>query len=298
MVDFMECSNDSLVQLMMSYKGQVEKLIETRIQTDFGEKSLLRDACEYALMNGGKRFRPALVFMIAKAIGKGFDVADAALGVEYFHTASLIADDLPSMDNDDQRRDKPSTHKVFGESVALLASYALISAGYESIAKCSRKRTLGGEAGAVCLAALENVAINTGIKGTTGGQLLDLYPPDHSLETLFEVVDKKTGTLFEISFVYGWIFGGGDLSRLNEIKEAAKHFGRAFQIADDICDREKDLAVEGVPNVANAFGIRIAKDLFSAEIGKFESFLDKLGLHSNDLMILSEMLKNQVSKED
>lgn len=73
--------------------------------------------------------------MVARALGYGLDVFEACLSVEYFHTASLIADDLPCMDNDDYRRSKPALHKQFGETIALLASYALISAGYEKIFK-------------------------------------------------------------------------------------------------------------------------------------------------------------------
>src|SRR5579863_9558332 len=99
----------------------------------FGEKTKLRDACEYALTNGGKRFRPLIVLFVGEALGCGLNVYEAALSVEFFHTASLIADDLPCMDNDDERRDKPSLHKVYGETIALLASYALITAAFEKI---------------------------------------------------------------------------------------------------------------------------------------------------------------------
>jgi geranylgeranyl diphosphate synthase type II len=107
-----------------------QKLIVSKIEENlpaFGPKSKLRDACEYALMNGGKRLRPAIVFMTAEALGFEVDVTQAALSIEYFHTASLVADDLPCMDDDDERRSKPSVHKAFGESEAILVSYALIA---------------------------------------------------------------------------------------------------------------------------------------------------------------------------
>ena len=77
-----------------------------------GERNTLRDACGYALTNGGKRLRPLFVLMIADALGFGLDAMPAALGVEFFHTASLIADDLPCMDDDDMRRSRPSLHKA------------------------------------------------------------------------------------------------------------------------------------------------------------------------------------------
>ena len=108
------------------YRDKIEQEIAKSIVA-FGEKTKLRDACEYALTNGGKRFRPLIVLLIAEALGHGMNVYPSALSVEFFHTASLIADDLPCMDNDDERREKPSLHKVYGESIALLASYALIT---------------------------------------------------------------------------------------------------------------------------------------------------------------------------
>src|SRR5689334_6318506 len=111
------------------HRDRIEQEIARSILC-FGEKTKLRDACEYAITNGGKRFRPLIVLLIAEALGNGLNVYEAALSVEFFHTSSLIADDLPCMDNDDERRDKPSTHKVYGESIALLASYALITAAF------------------------------------------------------------------------------------------------------------------------------------------------------------------------
>src|SRR5262245_22928471 len=119
---------------MEQYKKVVESAIRQNIPK-LGPKNPLRDACEYALLNEGRRFRPSLVLMIAEALGKGGDATQAALAIEYFHTASLVVDDLPSMDNDDERRSKPTVHKLYGEAAALLVSYALIAAGYGCIAE-------------------------------------------------------------------------------------------------------------------------------------------------------------------
>ena len=113
-----------------SYRDKIEQEIAKSI-VSLGNKTKLRDACEYALTNGGKRFRPLIVLMVAEALGQGLNVNEAALSVEFFHTASLIADDLPCMDNEEERRSKPSVHKVYGESIALLASYSLICSAFE-----------------------------------------------------------------------------------------------------------------------------------------------------------------------
>ena len=124
----------SFASILEPYKQYIEQKLRESVE-QLGDKNPLRDACEYAFLNGGKRFRPALVLMIAKGIGFEADVSQAALGIEFFHTASLIADDLPCMDNDEERRHKPTTHRIYGESTALLATYALISAGYACLAK-------------------------------------------------------------------------------------------------------------------------------------------------------------------
>src|SRR5512146_3527868 len=118
--------------LLERYRRRFEEEHPQAIER-MGEKNVLRDACEYALIHGGKRLRPLIVMMTADALGRGLDVMPAALSVEFFHTASLIADDLPCMDNDDFRRNVPSLHKAFGESVAILASYTLIAEGYGAL---------------------------------------------------------------------------------------------------------------------------------------------------------------------
>lgn len=273
--------------LLDPYKQFIEKKLRESIPLLF-PNHVLRDACEYALLNGGKRFRPALVLMIAQVLGHGREVSEAALGIEFFHTASLIADDLPCMDNDQERRNQPTLHCVYGESVALLTTYALISAGYA----CLAKQTFSDE---LCRLAMENVSYNTGAWGATGGQLLDLAPPTLSLPVLKEIIHKKTGTLFEISFVLGWIFGGGDLKQLDLVKLAAAHFGLAFQIADDLGDQEQDAARSSL-NLANYCGKEKAYELFYEEMNAFNQSLNGLNLKRGDLEVLSALLVLQVEQ--
>lgn len=280
------------------YKEIVEKKLAASLHT-LGDKTPLRDACEYALLNGGKRFRPILVLMVAKALGRGIDVSDAALAVEFFHTASLIADDLPCMDDDDQRRNKPSLHMVFGESIALLATYALISAGYGCLANNAQIIKQSGlpfssHSDHICVLALENVAYNTGIMGATGGQFLDIAPPNHSLEVIKETLAKKTVTLFEISFVLGWLYGGGDSKKLPLVKKSAYHFGMAFQIADDIGDMAQDKANGRFMNLANAYGKETAVAMFHEEINQFSKTLEDLKLPAEEFQPLILMLIGHV----
>ena len=188
---------NSLIKQEFSFsetKEKFEKRLKKELQF-FGVKTHLRDACEYALLNGGKRIRPLIVFITAQALNKNSDVFDAALSVEYFHTASLIADDLPCMDNDDFRRDKPALHKVFGEATALLASYALITAAFEKVYESAKAHT------ELCPLALYEASKAAGIHGATGGQYFDLYSKELSLENIKTIIEKKTVRLFEIAFL-------------------------------------------------------------------------------------------------
>lgn len=286
-------------QILGPYQKQIQQWIFSDIPL-LGPKTALRDACEYVLLNGGKRFRPALVMMIAKALGYGADVSKLALAVEYFHTASLVADDLPCMDNDDERRQKPTVHKVFGESTALLVSYGLISAGYERIALGAKSlkeqnHPHSKSSDLLCLLAIENASFNTGLLGATGGQFLDINPASTTQEALCDIIHKKTGTLFEISFVFGWLFGGGDIEKLPLVKKGAAHFGMAFQIADDIQDLSEDVANNRL-NLAAFLGKQKAVNLLKEEINSFAETLHGLKLNVPEFhTIAASLLKTRLA---
>lgn len=281
------------------------KAYQTRIDQELadavvlmGDPSPLRDACSYSLLNGGKRLRPTLVYLIADAMGLQRDVSSAALSVEYFHTASLIADDLPCMDNDDMRRNKPSLHKVFGETTALLASYTLVAAGYGAIYDASRalKKQLPDketQIDAITMSCLETVTQCAGLRGATHGQYLDLYPPDQSLETILTIIYRKTATLFEISFVLGWLFGGGCQKRLEEVKQCARHLGVVFQIADDVQDFVQDKKSTSI-NIARVLGLEKARERFNEELQGLNQSLRSLGLWTKPFRQISKQLLHSI----
>lgn len=276
---------------MLPNSAQYISLIEAKIEqslASFGSKTSLVDAIAYSLKNGGKRFRPALVLVIAKALKKEKDASDAALAVEFFHTASLIADDLPCMDDDDKRRSVPSLHKAFDEATALLASYALISAGYDRI------RLNCQENPALLPYAIETACRTTGIFGATGGQYFDLYADALNEEVLKEVIDRKTGALFELSFVFGWLFGGGSLEKLPLVKKMSFHFGTAFQLADDFLDYQEDKE-EGRINAPLIMGEKVALKWLEEELASFHQCLKELDLHSEELSYLADQLTVAIS---
>lgn len=279
----MECN--SIFNLLRPYQKEIEICIQQSV-AGLGSPSVLRDACEYALTNGGKRFRPALVLMVAKSLNPHAKVKDAALAIEYFHTASLIADDLPCMDDDSKRRDMPSTHVKFDEATALLASYALIAAGYELLAKNAKML----HDRSVFPLIIHNVSVNTGLEGASGGQYLDINPPDLKESTLREIIHKKTVSLFEISFVLGWLYGGGNPQALSLVKQAAAHFGMAFQIADDFGDMEQDVGNERLVNFPNVFGKEKAYFIFQEEMSGFFKVLETLHLQDSDLGEMGNLL--------
>lgn len=279
---------------LKDYQELIQSKIKERASLFSGE-GVMKESCAYALLNGGKRFRPAIVLMVAEALNQKNDVFAPAFAVECFHTASLVADDLPCMDDDDERRNKPTVHKLYGESIALLTSYALIAEGYGAIAEGVQNFTReqsekAAEAAQVVGMALENAAFNTGLSGATGGQFLDIAPPDLSELTLREVIHKKTTSLFEIAFVFGWLFGGGNPLKLPIVKQCASHFGMAFQVADDLGDVEQDFKKGRKVNIAGVFGVDRASKILEEEVVCYQALLRELRIDSPTLLSLANFL--------
>ena len=246
--------------------------------------SHLREACFYALETGGKRIRPALVYMIAEKLGGDRYVNPAALCIEFLHTSSLIADDLPCMDNDTLRRGRPTLHCAYDETTALLASYALIGAAYEILGKGFERHM------SIAPFALQQVGASTGIRGISGGQYLDIF---HSKEKGFEAVEKKTAALFETALVLGWLFGGGPIFELPRVKRAGRKLGVAFQILDDLLDLEQDRE-KGSLNLALEWGVEEAVARYFAEEKSLLADLKALRIDSEPLKALLEALHQEV----
>jgi geranylgeranyl diphosphate synthase type II len=262
--------------ILLPYKVRFEEEMHAAFN-EFGPENSVREAMEYALKGDGKRFRPALVYMVADGLKNGGNVTPAALAVEYFHTSSLIADDLPCMDNDDFRRGRATTHKVYGESTALLASYALIAEGFMEIAKNEAKEP------EVCRLAVMQASKTMGAKGLIGGQYYDLFPTNLDRQKLTMILDMKTCALFDLCMTLGWLFGGGKLDLLPEVHKAAHHFGMAFQILDDLDDSKKDAEANRPVNFANQFGVQEAIDTVQTSCRAFHESLERLGLANTPL---------------
>ena len=204
----------------------------------------LLNAEQYSLFAGGKRVRPALTLEFCKLFGGEEEAAiPFACAVEMIHTYSLIHDDLPCMDNDDLRRGKPTNHKVFGETVALLAGDSLLTGAFEIAAS---NREAGAEASAMAVAYLANCA---GRYGMIGGQIMDIEGERRklTLDELLKLHSLKTGALISAACVMGALAAGVRLDdkAMQDVIVYAENIGLAFQIVDDILDCTGDEATLG-----------------------------------------------------
>lgn len=217
------------------------------------EYKLLFESMRYSVENGGKRVRPLLTLLFCDACGG--DVLKAlplACAVEYIHTYSLIHDDLPCMDNDDFRRGKPSNHKVYGESFALLAGDGLLTAAFEKITDWQKAGLYGSDVAVKAVYALSHLA---GSRGMIGGQVVDLLNennPNANFDTLELMDSLKTGALIEAACTLGCIAAEADDEKIKAAAEFAQKIGLAFQIKDDILDVTGSLEKVGKPSGSDA----------------------------------------------
>ncbi len=212
---------------------QAHPLIEQRLSQLFPSDSALNEAARYSIFSGGKRLRPLLVLAAAATFGTPLTRAiDTACALELIHTYSLIHDDLPSMDNDDLRRGKPTLHRVFPEWHALLTGDYLLTYAFEVLANCSSLNA------STKLELIRTLAINSGSKGMIGGQMIDLASQGQPIDqaTLERMHTWKTAALIACALECGAILSEASDRDRALIKECGIKIGIAFQFADDILD--------------------------------------------------------------
>ena len=202
-----------------------------------GERRLAR-AMRYSVMNPGKRLRPFLVLTSANLFGVDKDAASqAAAAVEFIHVYSLIHDDLPALDDDDERRGKPSCHVEFDEATAILAGNALFTLAMEIVSHSTTHSDANVRADLV-----QALTLACGVKGMMGGQMIDLLAEDRNLtiEEITRLQQMKTGALFEVSCEAGAILGKAPANLRAHLKRYAHDIGLAFQITDDLLDYQDE----------------------------------------------------------
>ncbi len=197
----------------------------------------VRRAMTYSLFPGGKRIRPILAIAACRALGgRVGDVLPCAAAIEMIHTYSLIHDDLPALDDDDLRRGRATSHRVFGEAMAILAGDALLTHAFEVAATWPRgPRYI--ERRVRSIAVLAHAA---GVDGMIGGQVMDLEAEGRrtSLGALTRIHRGKTGALIRASVEIGGIAARGAAGALLRLRRFGEAVGLAFQIVDDILDME------------------------------------------------------------
>ena len=226
---------DSFTIFKNRYANDIESYLRNSIHSNFSDaRSILTDALAHSLLNGGKRIRPLLTIATDSLFTKKYsDILPLACSFEIIHTYSLIHDDLPSMDNDDLRRGKPTCHIKYGEDIAILAGDTLNTLAFEILSS-----KLNHFSPDKILTTIAMISSKLGISGLVGGQVLDICSSkmDRTLSNLKKLHYQKTGTLIELTIVTPAILRGASPEVIQILTKFAKHLGLLFQIIDDILD--------------------------------------------------------------
>lgn len=229
---------------MQKYIDLAESALREYMQVIDNPQKKIYEAEKYSLMAGGKRLRPVIMMMTAKMCGLSPEkVLPFAAAIEMIHTYSLIHDDLPSMDNDDLRRGKPTNHKVFGEAIAILAGDALLTKAFETAASTSCEEISPKQV----IRAISVLSQAAGDNGMIGGQVVDIESRNEDEELLKYLHSLKTGALIKASGVIGAILAGASDEKIGAVESFCGNLGIAFQIQDDILDVVGDEAELGKP---------------------------------------------------
>jgi len=245
---------------------------------------ILKEAIEYSIENSGKRFRPILCLLTAKSLGKDYRaVLPTACAIEFIHTYSLIHDDLPSIDNDDLRRGKPTCHKKFGEDIAILAGDALFAEAFNIIIKyqIADDRTK--------IKILEEIAGASGASGMAAGQIVDVYFTGKKIskKKLEYMHRNKTGKMITASVRCAAILCGVSDDYLKKFTEYSENLGLAFQITDDILDVTSDKNINTFPNI---WGISKSKEIAGDRIDKAISIIKSMDIDYEWLINIANFL--------
>jgi geranylgeranyl diphosphate synthase, type II len=290
-----------LDQFAHEYKLLLDHELRTLVEK-LNAPPILKESMIYSLKAGGKRIRPLLLFATLDAFGedprKGLLPACA---IEMIHTYSLIHDDLPSMDNDDLRRGKPTNHKVYGDAVATLAGDALLTYSFEVVGKLPCEWV----SPETKLKLILEMAKAAGAEGMVGGQVADMEGEDKSLtlQELEYIHIHKTGKLLGFSVLAGAIIAEATQGQMESLSAFAHHLGLAFQIQDDILDVTGSQQLIGKTVGSDSANLKStypklltldgAKAALTKQISAAKENLQKTGLNTNLLMDLADLVASR-----
>ena len=236
----------SITRELKCYMDLIDDYLKTSMDHKNSYQKKIYEAMEYSLFTGGKRLRPIIAL-------KAYEIFDAnlekilpfAAAIEMIHTYSLIHDDLPSMDDDDFRRGKPTNHKVFGEAMAILAGDGLLNLAFETMLNYTINNSHSIDEYKCYVRAMEEISIYSGTNGMIGGQVLDVLGGFENMDELklIYMYRTKTAGLIQASLVSGAIIGGANDEYIEKLRKFGLNLGLAYQIKDDILDYAEDESI-------------------------------------------------------
>lgn len=250
---------------------------QQQTQSENGMNSLCA-AMAYSFLSGGKRTRPVLGLLVAEAMGVHPQrVLPFVLAVEMIHTYSLIHDDLPCMDDDDERRGRPTNHVVYGENVALLAGDTLLTEAFGFLARAYHEEPTKG------LAAVQLLSEAAGFWGMAGGQALDLMAQKvlPGKDAILDMHARKTGALFRVICEGVAAIAGAPAEIQSDWRDFGAALGLCFQLADDVLDSQQELEKGSLPDL---IGLAATIDFLNVETQRARDVLQRLGVQSGPLV--------------
>lgn len=285
---------------LLPFKDRVDHALRAQFDSCQGPSTLL-EAMAYSLFAGGKRIRPVLTLASSELFSQTLDPMPAACALEFIHTYSLIHDDLPSMDDDDLRRGRPTSHKKFGEAMAVLAGDALLTEAFGLVA-----RAYGDTNPGVGLRISAEIAFAAGSAGMVGGQVLDVRgtggKPD--MQGVEEIHRMKTGALIRAAVRCGAILAEAGELQLQSLTSYGESLGLAFQVADDILDvvgknsqlgktAGKDQS-QGKQTYPALMGLEQARAYAFSLVDKAKESLSEFGQRAQALLDLANFIRSSV----
>ncbi|MBC2607801.1 polyprenyl synthetase family protein [Pelagicoccus albus] len=286
---------------LRAYQTEIESAIEEYLPTAQTRPSHIHEAMLYSLRAGGKRLRPILVLAARELFGGEAIAMPAAISVESLHTYSLIHDDLPSIDDGDLRRGKPTCHKQFDEATAVLAGDALLTYAFQLLAKHY------GDSPEICTKLVAELSDTAGSERLIGGQMEDILGEGAPLseDTLNFIHLNKTSALIECCLVMGGIVGQADAGQIESLRAYGREIGIAFQIIDDILDATSDEATLGKNTGSDAemekttyvklHGLEKSRQLAAQRTGRAIELCSELPGDTSFLEGLASYLENRLN---
>lgn len=226
---------------------EIERVLRRYLPKEEGYQKLIMEAMEYNLMAGGKRLRPMMMQETYKMFGGNSKIIEPFMAaLEMIHTYSLVHDDLPSMDNDDYRRGRKTTHIVYGEGMAVLTGDALLNYAFET---AGRAFDMEPEQSYLIGKAMQILGKKAGIYGMIGGQVVDVESAGAQIDhqVIRFIYELKTCALIEAAMMIGAVLAGASDEEVAKVENIARKVGMAFQIQDDILDITSTNEVLGKP---------------------------------------------------